>query len=49
MKCQDCKKEIGYSKLYCPHCSAELFKSKAEQSNLTLQVYRTFELNAGMR
>ena len=27
-KCPDCKKEVGYGQVYCPHCSAELFKGR---------------------
>jgi hypothetical protein len=49
MRCPDCKKEVGYNKLYCPHCSAELFDSKEKLTNVTLPVYKVFELNAAMR
>lgn len=49
MKCRDCKKEVGYNRLYCPHCSVELFGGKEEHSSVTLPVYKVFALNAAMR
>ncbi len=24
MRCPDCKKDVGFNKVYCPHCSGEL-------------------------
>jgi predicted amidophosphoribosyltransferase len=27
-RCPDCKKEVGYGRVYCPHCSAELFRGR---------------------
>ena len=49
MKCHDCKKEVGYSKLYCPHCSAELFHGKEKLSSSTWSVYTSVGLNAAMK
>jgi predicted amidophosphoribosyltransferase len=32
MKCPDCKKEVGFNKDYCPHCSGELFNRRGQGS-----------------
>lgn len=27
-RCPDCQEKIGFSQIYCPHCSGELFRGK---------------------
>ncbi len=34
-RCPDCKKEIGFSQVYCPHCSAELFRGKRHHHGIS--------------
>ncbi|HEY8465100.1 MAG TPA: hypothetical protein VIM29_14000 [Bacillota bacterium] len=31
MKCPDCKTDVGYNRVYCPHCSAELCRSQRKK------------------
>ena len=30
MRCPDCKTELRHTMVYCPHCSAELFRGKSK-------------------
>lgn len=38
MKCPDCKKDVGFNREYCPHCSGELHRRHKNDSRSELFV-----------